>query len=73
VPVIFALFAELGSRLEQTCSFRNVWSMLANAAPWFVGAAFGREVLFSFHAGSHPFLVVRLRIEPRGGLPRLGE
>jgi Trk K+ transport system NAD-binding subunit len=44
---------------------------VALAAPWFVGAALGLEVLFSFYVGSHPFLIARLRIQPGGGLAGL--
>ena len=69
VPVILRVFErELGSRLEENFAFRHVWSTVALAAPWFVGAALGLEVLFSFYVGSHPFLIARLRIEPGGGL-----
>jgi Trk K+ transport system NAD-binding subunit len=69
VPVVLRVFErELGSRLEESFAFRHVWSTVAIAAPWFVGAALGLEVLFSFYVGSHPFLIARLRIEPDGGL-----
>jgi Trk K+ transport system NAD-binding subunit len=59
---------ELGSRLQESFGFRHVWSTVALAAPWFVGAALGMQVLYSFYVGSHPFLIARLRIEPGGGL-----
>ena len=69
VPVILRVFdGDLGSRLEETFDFRHVWSTAAIAAPWFVGAALGLEVLFSFYVGSHPFLIAKLRVEPGGGL-----
>jgi Trk K+ transport system NAD-binding subunit len=69
VPVVLRVFErELGSRLEESFAFRHVWSTVAIAAPWFVGAALGLEVVFSFYVGSHPFLIARLRIEPDGGL-----
>jgi Trk K+ transport system NAD-binding subunit len=72
VPVVLRVFErDLGSRLEQTLGFRHVWSTVAIAAPWFVGAALGLEVLFSFYVGSHPFLIARLRIERDGGLEGL--
>jgi Trk K+ transport system NAD-binding subunit len=72
VPVILRVFErELGSRLEENFAFRHVWSTVAIAAPWFVGAALGLEVLFSFYVGSRPFLIARLRIEPGGGLAGL--
>jgi len=62
---------ELGRRLEQSFDFRHVWSTVAIAAPWFVGAALGLEVLYSFYVGSHPFLLARLHIRAGGGLEGL--
>ena len=72
VPVILRVFdRDLGSRLEDTFGFRHVWSTVALAAPWFVGAALGLEVLFSFYVGSHPFLIAKLRVGAGGGLAGL--
>jgi Trk K+ transport system NAD-binding subunit len=72
VPVVLRVFErDLGSRLEEIFAFRHVWSTVAIAAPWFVGAALGLEVLFSFYVGSHPFLIARLRVESGGGLEGL--
>jgi uncharacterized protein with PhoU and TrkA domain len=45
-----------------------VWSTSALAAPWFVGAVLGMEVLLTFYVGSHPFLLASLRVSPGGGL-----
>jgi Trk K+ transport system NAD-binding subunit len=72
VPVVLRVFdRELGRRLEQSFAFRHVWSTVAIAAPWFVGAALGLEVLYSFYVGSHPFLLARLRVRAGGGLEGL--
>jgi Trk K+ transport system NAD-binding subunit len=72
VPVILRVFdRDLGSRLEDSFGFRHVWSTVALAAPWFVGAALGLEVLFSFYVGSHPFLIAKLRVGAGGGLAGL--
>jgi Trk K+ transport system NAD-binding subunit len=72
VPVVLRVFdRQLGHRLEQSFGFRHVWSTSAIAAPWFVGAALGLEVLFTFYVGSHPFLLARLRISAGGGLDGL--
>jgi Trk K+ transport system NAD-binding subunit len=72
VPVVLRVFdRELGRRLEQSFDFRHVWSTVAIAAPWFVGAALGLEVLYSFYVGSHPFLLARLHIRAGGGLEGL--
>src|ERR1019366_3057848 len=38
------------------------------AAPWFVDAALGLEVLFTFYVGNNPFLLARLRVSAGGGL-----
>lgn len=69
VPVVLRVFdRQLGNRLEQSFGFRNVWSTAAIASPWFVGAALGLDVLFTFYVGSHPFLLARLRVSAGGGL-----
>jgi len=72
VPVVLRVFdRQLGRRLEESFAFRHVWSTVALAAPWFVGAALGLDVLFSFYVGSHPFLIARLPIADGGGLEGL--
>jgi Trk K+ transport system NAD-binding subunit len=72
VPVVLRVFDRaLGHRLEQSFGFRHVWSTSAIAAPWFVGAALGLEVLFTFYVGNHPFLLARLRVSAGGGLDGL--
>src|SRR3984885_3864876 len=69
VPVVLRVFdRQLGHRLQQSFGFRHVWSTSAIAAPWFVGAALGLEVLFTFCVGNHPFLLARLRVSAGGGL-----
>jgi voltage-gated potassium channel Kch len=72
VPVVLRVFdRQLGHRLQQSFGFRHVWSTSAIAAPWFVGAALGLDVLFTFYVGNHPFLLARLRVSERGGLDGL--
>jgi Trk K+ transport system NAD-binding subunit len=72
VPVVLRVFdRQLGHRLEQSFGFRHVWSTSAIAAPWFVGAALGLDVLFTFYVGNHPFLLARLRVTTGGGLDGL--
>jgi hypothetical protein len=69
VPVALRVFdRQLVNRLEQSFGFRHVWSTSAIAAPWFVGAALGLEVLLSFYVGNHPFPLARLRVSGGGGL-----
>jgi Trk K+ transport system NAD-binding subunit len=72
VPVVLRVFdRQLGHRLEQGFDFRHVWSTSAIAAPWFVGAVLGMEVLFTFYVGNYPFLMARLRVSSGGGLDGL--
>jgi hypothetical protein len=48
-----------------------VRSTSALAAPWFVGAALGLDVLGTFYVDRRPFLVGRLQVAPGGGLEGL--
>jgi Trk K+ transport system NAD-binding subunit len=68
-PVALRIFdPQLAHSVRDTFGFRNVRSTAALAAPWFVGAALGLEVLSTFYAGDEPLLVARLRVTPGGGL-----
>jgi Trk K+ transport system NAD-binding subunit len=72
VPVVLRVFdRQLGHRLQESFQFRHVWSTSAIAAPWFVGAALGLDVLLTFYVGNHPFLLARLRVSTGGGLDGL--
>jgi Trk K+ transport system NAD-binding subunit len=72
VPVVLrVLEQDLGVHLQHSFGFRQVWSTLAIAAPWFAGAALGMDVLYSFYVGNHPFLLARLPISDSGGLKGL--
>jgi Trk K+ transport system NAD-binding subunit len=69
VPVVLRIFdPELAHSLKETFGFGNVRSTAALAAPWFVGAALGLDVLSTFYAGDEPLLVARLTVTPGGGL-----
>ncbi len=69
VPVVLRVFDRaLGHRLEKTFKFHHVWSTSALAAPWFVGAVLGLEVLATFYVRNQPFLVARLTVRQHGGL-----
>ena len=46
-------------------------STAALAAPWFVGAALGLDVLSTFYVGDQPMLVARLEVAAGGGLDGL--
>jgi Trk K+ transport system NAD-binding subunit len=69
VPVVLRIFdPQLAHSVKETFGFRYVRSTAALAAPWFVGAALGLDVLSTFYAGDEPLLVARLTVTPGGGL-----
>ena len=68
-PVVLRIFdPQLARSVKNTFGFTLVRSTAALAAPWFVGAALGLDVLSTFYAGDEPLLVARLTITPQGGL-----
>jgi Trk K+ transport system NAD-binding subunit len=71
-PVVLRIFdPRLAHSVKHTFGFRNVRSTAALAAPWFVGAALGLDVLSTFYAGDEPLLIARLTVTPGGGLEGL--
>ncbi len=72
VPVVLRVFdRDLARMMERNFGFRHVRSTSALAAPWFVGAALGLDVLETFFVDQQPFLVGRLAIASGGGLQGL--
>ncbi len=72
VPVVLRLFDDqLAHTVESSFGFGSVRSTAALAAPWFVGAALGLDVLGTFYVGHQPLLVGRLTVAPGGGLDGL--
>ncbi len=72
VPVVLRVFdRELAAGIEAGFGFRYVRSTAALAAPWFVGAALGLDVLGTFYVDHTPFLVGRLSVGSGGGLEGL--
>jgi len=72
VPVVLRVFdRDLARMMERNFGFRHVRSTSALAAPWFVGAALGLDVLETFFVDQQPFLVGRLSIASGGGLQGL--
>ncbi len=72
VPVVLRVFdRELAAGIESGFDFRYVRSTAALAAPWFVGAALGLDVLGTFYVDRTPFLVGRLSVASGGGLEGL--
>jgi Trk K+ transport system NAD-binding subunit len=68
-PVVLRIFdPQLARSVKDSFGFTLVRSTAALAAPWFVGAALGLDVLSTFYAGDVPLLVARLTITPEGGL-----
>jgi voltage-gated potassium channel Kch len=72
VPVVLRVFdRELAQMMERSFGFQHVRSTSALAAPWFVGAALGLDVLSTFYVDQQPFLVAGLSVAPNGGLQGL--
>jgi Trk K+ transport system NAD-binding subunit len=68
-PVVLRIFdPQLARSVKSSFGFTLVRSTAALAAPWFVGAALGLDVLSTFYAGDVPLLVARLTVTPDGGL-----
>src|SRR6202012_2280279 len=69
VPVVMRVFdRQLAETIETSFGFGNVRSTSALAAPWFVGAALGLDILSTFYVERQPLLVGRLTIASTGGL-----
>jgi Trk K+ transport system NAD-binding subunit len=72
VPVVLRVFdRELGEAIGDGFDFRWVRSTAALAAPWFVGAALGLDVLGTFYVGRTPFMIGRIRVAAHSGLDGL--
>ena len=72
VPIVLRLFdRQLALTVEKSFEVGLVRSVAALAAPWFVGAALGLDVLGTFYVGDTPMLVARLEVASGGGLENL--
>jgi Trk K+ transport system NAD-binding subunit len=72
VPTVLRVFdRRLAHTVEVSFGFRQVRSTSALAAPWFVGAALGLQVMGTFYVEDRPFLVGRLSIASGSGLDGL--
>ncbi len=68
-PVVVRIFdSQLARSVRHGFGFTSVRSTEALAAPWFVGAALGLDVLSTFYVGDEPLLLARLVVSPGGGL-----
>ncbi len=61
----------LGVAVAQRFGFDNVRSTVELAAPWFIGAASGLEVLGTFSIGQSSFMVGAMRVAPGSDLDGL--
>lgn len=67
VPVVLRLFEPRHMKtVTNNFGFNDVRSPAALAAPWFVGAAFGLDVIDTFYVGDRPMLVARLDVTTGG-------
>jgi Trk K+ transport system NAD-binding subunit len=58
VPVVLRIYDRaLGAAVAQRFRFENVRSTVELAAPWFIGAALGLQVLGTFSVGQRSFMV----------------
>ncbi|GAA1869271.1 hypothetical protein GCM10009836_57310 [Pseudonocardia ailaonensis] len=63
VPVVLRVFdRDLSEAVEEGFGFRYVRSTAALAAPWFVGAALGLDVLGTFYVEHTPFMIGKLAV-----------
>jgi Trk K+ transport system NAD-binding subunit len=64
VPLVLRIYdRELGFAVAQRFGFENVRSTVELAAPWFIGAAMGLEVLDTFSVGQSTYLVGAMYVE----------
>ncbi len=69
VPVVVRVFdRDLAHTVESGFHFHTVRSTAALAAPWFVGAALGLDILKTFYVDHQPMLIARLTVADAGGL-----
>jgi Trk K+ transport system NAD-binding subunit len=72
VPMVLRVFDRtLADTLAETFELRHVRSTSAMAAPWFVGAALGLDVLGTFSVTGMPFVVGRITVAAGGPLDGL--
>lgn len=69
VPLVLRVYdPALGSAVAQRFGFDNVRSTVDLAAPWFIGAAIGLQVLGAFFVGQRSFMVGGMRVAPHSEL-----
>ncbi|WP_169716476.1 TrkA C-terminal domain-containing protein, partial [Mycobacterium timonense] len=64
VPLVLRVYDhDLGSAVAQRFGFENVRSTVELAAPWFIGAAMGLQVLGTFSVENRSFLVGGMSVQ----------
>lgn len=64
VPLVLRIYDRtLGFAVAQRFGFENVRSTVELAAPWFIGAAMGLEVLGTFSVGQSSFMIGAMHVE----------
>lgn len=72
VPVVMRVYDQaLGSAVAHRFGFQNVRSTVELAAPWFIGAALGLQVIATFSVGQRSFMVGGLFIRKGSALDGL--
>jgi Trk K+ transport system NAD-binding subunit len=72
IPLVLRVFdRSLGFALAQRFGFVNARSTVELAAPWFIGAAIGLQVLDTFSVGQRSFVVGAMRVAPGSELDGL--
>ncbi|WP_375483748.1 NAD-binding protein [uncultured Mycobacterium sp.] len=72
VPIVLRVYDRtLGFAVAQRFDFQNVRSTVELAAPWFIGAAMGLQVLGTFSVGQSSFVVGAMHVEPGSELDGL--
>jgi Trk K+ transport system NAD-binding subunit len=72
VPLVLRVYDRvLGAAVAQRFGFENVRSTVELAAPWFIGAAMGLQVLGTFSVGQRSFMVGGMHVAPRSELDGL--
>jgi Trk K+ transport system NAD-binding subunit len=65
VPIVLRVYDRiLGAAVAQRFGFDNVLSTVELAAPWFIGAALGLQVLGTFSVGQRSFMVGGMYVAP---------
>ena len=63
VPIVLRIYDRaLGAAVAQRFGFENVRSTVDLAAPWFIGAAMGLQVLGTFSVGQRSFMVGAMHV-----------